>query len=124
MGDSDGRTITRPKVQTPVIENFIENKPGELFLVDCEWMFDLHSIPVAPGISLRFPPPAFKPISIRDGEFANGITKSRAQRQSVFTLMPAVRRPRLAMKIEGVNRKVLVRPEHPTHAIAEVGYLG
>ena len=69
MGDAGAETITRPNVQAPVIKNLIENKPGELLLVQVEWMFELQSLAITPGVSLRLAPTVLEPVSIGNGEF-------------------------------------------------------
>src|SRR5258705_6576148 len=97
MTDAAAKTIPGPNVQTPIVEHFVGNKPGKLFLIHREWMLDLGAISVAPGIDLRFAPASFEPISIRDSKFPHRNPNRSAERCSIFILMLPVWRSRLAV---------------------------
>src|SRR5258708_28261958 len=95
MTDAAAKTITGPNVQTPIVKNFVGNKPGKCFLIDLEWMLDLQAISIAPGVDLRLAPASFEPISIRDSEFPFRKPDGTAECGSIFRLMPPLWSPHL-----------------------------
>src|SRR5437870_13630214 len=103
MTDAGTESITGPNVQTPVVEHFVRDKPGELFLIYGEGVLDLQTISIAPGVHLRTALAPLKPIAFDQSEFVNRNTKRRAQREPVFNLVPPVWRPGLATKIEKIE---------------------
>src|SRR6266853_875550 len=116
MTDAAAKTITGPNVQTPIVKNFVGNKPGKFFLIDLEWMLDLQAISIAPGVDLRLAPASFEPISIRDSEFACRKPDGTAECCSIFRLMPPVWRPRLTMKVKRNDVEIFVKLENKSNS--------
>ena len=79
MTDTGRKPIARPDMQTPVVENFVRNKPGERFFVYREWVFNLQAISVAPGVDLRGAFAPLKPIAFCQREFMDWETNRRAE---------------------------------------------
>ena len=53
MARANGESVSHPIIQTPVVEYLVGHITGELRLVNFEWMFQLHSVAIAPGVNLR-----------------------------------------------------------------------
>src|SRR5262245_28984369 len=64
----DSGAVSHPIVQTPIVKNFVRNKPGEFCRFDIERMFQPDAIAVAPRIDLWIAPTPFKPIAISKSE--------------------------------------------------------
>src|SRR5258708_4723631 len=99
MAGADAESVTHPRVQAPIVERLLRNNPGKFRLSDFERMFKVNAVAITPGVNLGRAPATFKPVAINQRKLLDRHPQGRPEGQTVFPLLPSVRRLRLAMEI-------------------------